>query len=590
VSVNRYNRRQRRRQVRDLADQVNRLHAELLTKENLLHTSREQRGEIVERALQQIELYVDATADLVDLDEKQDLLEEPRVYDLLVSTGWRGVETVEQARKELDQEVARRSVGKTDLALLLSSIDHTAVQLYGRMPSELRDLHGSDLVEASVKVLSTEGFDRTLHEDPKWAVMRKRWVRFGWRGTDDQTFDGAFVRAVSERVAIIHDSQGDEIAESGMMLDTVLDEQLKRVRPDTRERMAQAFKERLQREYAALAQNRSVPDARVQPVDDAEARPAATPEQPPRVGNVLRTGSLATVEASRPNLALGSPVAYSDHNLMRWGRSTWELTYAVGMTDDEVWEQVAGQSSSASEDALLLFQPKWAVHAFQRLMTSHTFAAALMCSDVQRDVLVGIEKQWDAFMVLVPNGMLISDGLEVSRILVATYSFGAQMILVAVLPNGQIRTALDERPTLPDLLVSVETDMETDSQATRCLVMAKRLVAGLLLNLQHPPNFAIKKVEAKPRKKGREAEPEHRIVTIGKPLEIDCRDAVREYVERGRTGRKHGPPTVQVMVRGHYRRQVCGVGRLERKVIWIEPFWRGPEAALIQTRASKVQP
>lgn len=31
------------------------------------------------------------------------------------------------------------------------------------------------------------------------------------------------------------------------------------------------------------------------------------------------------------------------------------------------------------------------------------------------------------------------------------------------------------------------------------------------------------------------------------------------------------------VVRGHYRNQVCGVGRADRKTIWVQPFWRGPE-------------
>jgi len=30
-------------------------------------------------------------------------------------------------------------------------------------------------------------------------------------------------------------------------------------------------------------------------------------------------------------------------------------------------------------------------------------------------------------------------------------------------------------------------------------------------------------------------------------------------------------------VRGHYRNQVHGPGHRDRKLIWIEPFWKGPE-------------
>ena len=44
-------------------------------------------------------------------------------------------------------------------------------------------------------------------------------------------------------------------------------------------------------------------------------------------------------------------------------------------------------------------------------------------------------------------------------------------------------------------------------------------------------------------------------------------------------------PTVQWMVRGHYRMQAHGPQHALRRKQWIKPFWKGNEAALIQTRA-----
>jgi len=34
---------------------------------------------------------------------------------------------------------------------------------------------------------------------------------------------------------------------------------------------------------------------------------------------------------------------------------------------------------------------------------------------------------------------------------------------------------------------------------------------------------------------------------------------------------------VQFVVRGHRRWQACGPKHSERKLIWINPFWKGPE-------------
>lgn len=47
--------------------------------------------------------------------------------------------------------------------------------------------------------------------------------------------------------------------------------------------------------------------------------------------------------------------------------------------------------------------------------------------------------------------------------------------------------------------------------------------------------------------------------------------------------------TVRTLVSGHWRNQPCGAGHLDRKVIWIEPFWRGPEAAPLTEKRAVVK-
>jgi hypothetical protein len=399
-----------------------------------------------------------------------------------------------------------------------------------------------------------------------WAKMREHWVHIGWRNATLETFNALFIQATIERMVDMHDT---EITDE----DETFRDYIKRMGGPLREAYNEVIETRITHELNRIIRLRPVP---LEPEGVSAVTPAGLP-------SAHKTGSIR--------------INYSDHELMRRGRQIWEVSYAEDMDDEEVRDGIGKLNAvEGFTDDLALFSAKWAVHAFQRLMTSHTFAAALMCSDVQKEVLEDIEKQWDAFLVLVPTGMLMmpvvgGQQFEFTRVLVATYSYGARIILLTTRDKTSteepfVGTVMDEAPTLADLLASDAADLDIHSATRRCLVMAKRLIAGLLLNLQHEPNFKIRQVEARPKSLKRLAEPEHRIVTIGKPLEIDCRAAVKEYIEHGPAkGRKHSPPTVQVMVRGHYRRQVCGVGRLERKVIWIEPFWRGPEAALIQTRA-----
>jgi hypothetical protein len=570
--------RQRDREVKELIPKLARLRAELAKTEQTLAGAREQSADIVAGLLNLVEEYVDSLAQVLNLEATRVLDDEANRHDGLlkhmVALSWRGVGTVEEAKAELEQEVARRSVGKTDLAFLLSSIDHSAFVMVDTMPDSLRELHGEAFIEAAVNRLTLENLAGDLVKDPSWATMSERWVRLGWRGTTTETFPAAFIRAAVERIAVIRDA-----AKTGSVpLDTVLDERLNRVMPERRRQMEEAFRLRLQREYELLPKG-GAPGAAV----------AISPN-----GAADKHVSADAVEAIAGRVELKSAVVYSDHALMRHGRELWEITYAAEMPDEAVQDVIR---SSVEEDGhglwsdeVSLFSAKWAVHAFQRLMTSHTFAAALMCSDVQREVLCDIEPQWDAFMVVVPNGMLMAGGFEFSRVLVATYSFGAWLGLLA--PDGVgFRLLTSDASSLPVLLASDEADLAEDSPSQRCVVLAKRLVAGLLLNLQDATAHKIRRVEARVKSKGREAEPEHRIVTIGAPLEIDCRGAVKEYIECGtrsseKTGhRRHGVPTVQVMVRGHYRMQPHGPKHALRKKKWIRPFWRGPEAALIQTRA-----
>lgn len=38
---------------------------------------------------------------------------------------------------------------------------------------------------------------------------------------------------------------------------------------------------------------------------------------------------------------------------------------------------------------------------------------------------------------------------------------------------------------------------------------------------------------------------------------------------------------VRFIVAGHWRKQACGIGRADRRLMWIEPYWKGPEFAPI---------
>jgi hypothetical protein len=83
-------------------------------------------------------------------------------------------------------------------------------------------------------------------------------------------------------------------------------------------------------------------------------------------------------------------------------------------------------------------------------------------------------------------------------------------------------------------------------------------------------------------KRGRDGmQPTARIFKITEPVEIDLVPAVQKLQLSKHTGKLL---TIQSVVRGHRKQQPCGPGHVDRKLIWIQPYWRGPEDAPIAVR------
>ena len=124
-----------------------------------------------------------------------------------------------------------------------------------------------------------------------------------------------------------------------------------------------------------------------------------------------------------------------------------------------------------------------------------------------------------------------------------------------------------------------------EGHSARVLRCAGKYVVGLLVALEYTDNFSWRAVKSRPKSgPWSRAEPAHRVAFVGKPISVNATSAVVAYV----AGQKRGLPSVQSLVRGHYKRQVLGAGRTGRKVIWVEPYWRGPEDAPILARPYRV--
>ena len=91
------------------------------------------------------------------------------------------------------------------------------------------------------------------------------------------------------------------------------------------------------------------------------------------------------------------------------------------------------------------------------------------------------------------------------------------------------------------------------------------------------PNKHRKRRKRKPRRAAQFSKPLVPIWVLGHGVKLgrDLIDAAKSDTGAG-ARENRWKLSKRFCVRGHFRRQACGVGRRDRKLIWIEPHWKGP--------------
>lgn len=249
----------------------------------------------------------------------------------------------------------------------------------------------------------------------------------------------------------------------------------------------------------------------------------------------------------------------------------------------------------------------WADGGFHTLIgRTDEYAAALMCTDTRELADDDVRLPASAISFHVPNGL--TDPLTRVHLFTKEASTSGVVRLFAYTPTtashgayniqitGETLTSVlfddpDEEHT-DGLIDSLWDDdqcalTEIDEEDRRRVKMLRRYVAGLLIAYGDPSNFLSPEKTSR-YKKLRALPPKHRIAVLGKPVRNGHRfvESVRNTISK----KRKGPLSAQWIVRGHYRRQVHGPSRSLRKVIWIQPYWKGPEEAVILARPHAVGP
>lgn len=339
--------------------------------------------------------------------------------------------------------------------------------------------------------------------------------------------------------------------------------------------------------------------------------------QSPGLDNAIATyGADDAIDILVASEMMGPPLVSADWRSRRemflaFGSALWPRTYAVRPNDDNFASNVTHRivaldglppcSSGFDQTTQYSGAARWVDGAATTITSSHKFFAAMASTTLSRESYEDVRVPWPAFMINVPSGCLTTvAGVDYTWIF-----FCVLRGILARFPDGSSRPTQyatlhlmsDSSPdTLHVQKVSDDavaevlfddlgSDGSLSEEESRIIASAKRAAVGLLYTMQHTNNFRALRSPRREASPGRDGPPTHRNIFIGAPLSIDCRPALADFHAHGD---RHAPPSVQTLVRGHYKRQVIGVSRGGRKVIWVEPYWRGPECAPILSRPRAV--
>lgn len=265
----------------------------------------------------------------------------------------------------------------------------------------------------------------------------------------------------------------------------------------------------------------------------------------------------------------------------------------------------------------------WGMNAFPRVQMSHSFAAMLMATTISPKELPHVEAPWPAFLIEVPDGLLplkAKDGTvsHITRVHVVSHlmptifkserwwGFWLSGMSIEVLRAGTLEDSVIARSErdlkkvplkrMPDdferadvLDMPVEEDFWDGydrSQEERISILVGRLVIGICTLMTERANYTERVVKLDkshaPNARRINKQPEARIYTVGRPVKLDVRLALRHFIDGTRPAK--GPLTIQRLVAGHHKWQPHGPKNSLRKWIFIEPYWQGPDEAPIVVR------
>jgi hypothetical protein len=340
----------------------------------------------------------------------------------------------------------------------------------------------------------------------------------------------------------------------------------------------------------------------------------------PRVAAASATHELIT--ECYPEYVNGEAQVLSTEKMVKFGQIIWEQTYkphpfddnaalhnlvdhleAAGRFDPETALMAQTIRTVPYEQLTTLWAGRWVDQGCPRIVIEERYAAVLMSTDAKEDVADLVVAPWKAMLIELPQGLLSTVNPKTGGESPLRRLYAQQLVnhkgenvwdfLVEAddglklwrhgLTNRECLT-LDVSEGAMDTWESASFAQPIETQDERVILLVGRLIISMCLAMSDPSNVREQK-----KTKGRGSSlrrfnkggPEVRTFVLGKPMKVDCRQAVKDFIH----SRRGGKLSVQFLVRGHWKNQPHGPAHSLRKLIQIEPYWKGPEDAKIVAKA-----
>ena len=322
-----------------------------------------------------------------------------------------------------------------------------------------------------------------------------------------------------------------------------------------------------------------------------------------------RLASQALVESDRELIRLQAPEVYHRNgdleSLKSHARRSFNATIAknIYMTDKEVIDyafHLAASGNPIFGAALMLpavqlrymFAARWYEQTLPRVVwVDNNFPEMLMATKADAAVESLVRPPWRALVIDLPKGLLTTPSPfvpgrvdELVHVLVHVVDDDKDGLTWNFIIEGKDGCDLwrhglttEQLLKLEYLTLHPEFCMDLTEEDKRMLVLIGRLIVGVCLTLSDPKKVReakrTKKSKRNARGRGTASLPMTRNFVVGQPIKLRCRDTLKEWVKKG--NRKGVSPNVQTLVRGHWKMQPYGPRNSLRKLIHLEPFWRG---------------